>query len=129
MADGKMGKERVASWNPTAARRKPFSGKFRNREFQRQVLDLGGGVRSEAWRTAMEAPVEPRGKIVLHEGVRAREVDGAFVLGEFRPDEGEPIPITVKLVREGTSGPQRGAANSAVNRRRPDRTRLLENGP
>jgi|GEM_PF-2469381 len=37
------------------------------------------------------------GKIVFHPGTAAPETDGSYVIGEFQPDGGEPLPIAVRL--------------------------------
>lgn len=37
------------------------------------------------------------GKIVFNAGTPAPEADGSYVIGEFRPDDGEPLPIAVRL--------------------------------
>ncbi len=42
-------------------------------------------------------PGSMNGKIVFHPGTPARETDGSYVIGEFRPDGGEPLPIAVRL--------------------------------
>ncbi len=39
------------------------------------------------------------GKVVFHPGTPAPDKDGAHVIGEFRPESGEPIPIAVRLER------------------------------
>ncbi len=37
------------------------------------------------------------GKIVFRRGTLVAEGDGSYVIGEFRPDDAEPLPIAVKL--------------------------------
>jgi hypothetical protein len=37
------------------------------------------------------------GKIVFHPGTPVPEADGSYVIGEFRPDKGDPLPIAVRL--------------------------------
>jgi len=37
------------------------------------------------------------GKVVFYPGTPTRETDGSYVIGEFRPDNGEPLPIAVRL--------------------------------
>jgi multidrug resistance efflux pump len=39
------------------------------------------------------------GKIVFHPGTPAPEADGSYVIGEFKPDNGVPLPIAVRLVK------------------------------
>ena len=39
------------------------------------------------------------GKVVFHPGKSALEADGSYVIGEFRPDKGESLPIAVRLDR------------------------------
>jgi hypothetical protein len=41
------------------------------------------------------------GKIVFHPGTPAPEADGSYVIGEFRPERGGPLPIHVKLESDG----------------------------
>jgi serine/threonine protein kinase len=49
-------------------------------------------------RYRLDGPPGPiLGKIAFHPGARAPEADGSYVIGEFRPDEGEPLPIAVRL--------------------------------
>jgi tRNA A-37 threonylcarbamoyl transferase component Bud32 len=46
----------------------------------------------------LDGPPGPMlGKIVFHSGTAALEPDGSYVIGEFKPDNGEPLPISVKL--------------------------------
>jgi hypothetical protein len=37
------------------------------------------------------------GKIIFHPGTPAPETDGSYVIGEFWPEDGEPLPIAVRL--------------------------------
>jgi len=37
------------------------------------------------------------GKLVFHPGTPPPEADGTYVIGEFRPDSGEALPISVRL--------------------------------
>jgi hypothetical protein len=45
------------------------------------------------------------GKIVFHSGTPAPEADGSYIIGEFLPDEGEPLPIAVKLEKTEPTPP------------------------
>ena len=38
-----------------------------------------------------------KGQIVLRKGKLSAEPDGSYVIGEFQPDSGEPLPISVRL--------------------------------
>jgi hypothetical protein len=40
------------------------------------------------------------GKVVFHPGTPAPEADGSYVIGEFQPETGSPLPIAVSLVRD-----------------------------
>ena len=49
----------------------------------------------------LDGPPGPMlGRIVFHPGTPAPEADGSYVIGEFRPEKGEPLPIAVKLVKD-----------------------------
>ncbi len=49
----------------------------------------------------LDGPLGPMlGKIVFHPGTPAPEADGSYVIGEFRPEKGEPLPIAVRLERD-----------------------------
>ena len=51
----------------------------------------------------LDGPPGPMlGKIVFHSGTPAPEADGSYVIGEFRPDKGEPLPIAVRLERDNS---------------------------
>jgi serine/threonine protein kinase len=45
------------------------------------------------------------GEIVFHRGTKRPEADGSYVIAEFQPTSGQPIPIAVKLVKD-KSAPQ-----------------------
>lgn len=61
----------------------------------------------------LDGPPGPMlGKIAFHPGTPAPEADGSYVIGEFGPDKGEPLPIAVRLENEkqsnaGRSNPAR----------------------
>ena len=49
-------------------------------------------------RYRLDGPPGPMvGKIVFHPGAAAIEPDGSYVIGEFKPDNGNPLPISVQL--------------------------------
>jgi len=53
----------------------------------------------------LDGPPGPmHGKIVFHPGTPAPEADGSYVIGEFQPENGKPLPIAVRLVRNESSG-------------------------
>lgn len=76
---------------------------------------------SENWNYMLDSPPGTMvGKIVFHPGTPAPEADGSYVIGEFQPiasvradgshyvshfpaDDGKPLPIAVRLARDGTS--------------------------
>jgi len=45
------------------------------------------------------------GEIVFHRGTPGRETDGAYVIGEFQPESGHPLPIAVKLAADKPAQP------------------------
>jgi hypothetical protein len=45
------------------------------------------------------------GKIVFNPGTPSPEADGSFIVGAFQPDDGAPLPITVKLVTDTAAQP------------------------
>lgn len=50
------------------------------------------------WTYQLEGPTGTmRGKLVLNPGTPAADSDGAYVIGEFLPENGKPVPIAVKL--------------------------------
>jgi len=52
----------------------------------------------------LDGPAGPMvGKLVFHPGTPAPEADGSYVIGEFRPATGAPLPITVGLEKAGSS--------------------------
>ena len=54
----------------------------------------------------LDGPPGPMlGKIVFHSGTPAPESDGSYVIGEFRPDAGEPLPIAVRLENDKQTKP------------------------
>jgi len=70
-----------------------------------------------------------RGQIVLREGALTAEPDGAYVIGEFRPQGGAPLPIKVALERTGRmpmapGATPSGAANDDDSRRKIAKIRL-----
>ncbi|MBI5818766.1 MAG: protein kinase [Verrucomicrobia bacterium] len=49
----------------------------------------------------LDGPPGPmRGKIVFHPGTPAPDADSSYVIGEFRPETGAPLPIAVRLVKD-----------------------------
>jgi serine/threonine protein kinase len=49
----------------------------------------------------LDGPPGPMlGKIVFHPGTPAPAADGAYVIGEFQPDDGVPLPIAVRLEKD-----------------------------
>ena len=74
------------------------------------TLGWGGFERGARWTIKtrhgiyahyrLDGPPGPMlGKIVFHPGAMAPETDGSYVIGEFRPDNGKPLPISVRLER------------------------------
>ncbi|MCC6884431.1 MAG: hypothetical protein IT576_19890 [Verrucomicrobiales bacterium] len=74
-------------------------------------LASGGFERGARWniktrhgtvaRYRVDGPAGPLlGKIVFKPGTPAAEADGAYVIGEFRPDAGAPLPIAVKIEKD-----------------------------
>ncbi len=52
----------------------------------------------------LDGPPGPMlGKIVFHPGTPKPKPDGSYVIGEFRPDKGGPLPIAVKVERDPPS--------------------------
>ena len=74
-------------------------------KFTYTVKHLSG---QSSYREGDHGPV--KGKIVLRKGKLSAEPDGSYVIGEFQPEGGAPLPIAVRL--EGTSEPP---ASSAPN--------------
>jgi hypothetical protein len=66
---------------------------------------FGGGANSVIrtrrgihWGYRLDGPPGPMlGKVVFHPGTPTPETDGSYVIGEFRPDNAEPLPIAVRL--------------------------------
>jgi tRNA A-37 threonylcarbamoyl transferase component Bud32 len=50
------------------------------------------------WTYQLEGPngIMP-GKVAFHPGTPSADSDGAYVIGEFRPEQGQPVPIAVRL--------------------------------
>ena len=49
----------------------------------------------------LDGPPGPMiGKIVFHPGTPAPEADGSYIIGEFRPETGVPLPIAVRLIKD-----------------------------
>jgi predicted Ser/Thr protein kinase len=72
------------------------------------TLGRGGFERGVRWTIKTRRGIHARyrlegppgkmiGRIVFHSGTPAPESDGSYVIGAFLPDEGEPLPIAVKL--------------------------------
>ncbi|MFA6564959.1 MAG: protein kinase [Verrucomicrobiia bacterium] len=61
------------------------------------VKDSRGKVLFAGWDNKVGSMTKQRGRIVFREGTLAREPDGSYVIGEFRPDSGAPVPVTVRL--------------------------------
>ena len=56
------------------------------------------------WSYRLDGPPGPMlGKIVFHPGTPAPEADGSYVIGEFRPEKGEPLPIAVRLEKDSAN--------------------------
>jgi hypothetical protein len=61
----------------------------------------------------LDGPPEPMvGKLVFHPGTARPDAEGFCVIGEFRPDTGEPLPIAVQLVADKPSQPSPAAPSS-----------------
>lgn len=51
----------------------------------------------------LDGPLGPMlGKIAFSPGMPTPEADGSYVIAEFRPEKGEPLPITVRLENDKT---------------------------
>jgi hypothetical protein len=62
-------------------------------------------------------PGKMLGKIVFHPGTPSPGSDGSYIIGEFLPDEGEPLPIAVKLEKtEPTPSPAPHKSGTAQDR-------------
>ncbi|MGD9747251.1 MAG: protein kinase [Verrucomicrobiales bacterium] len=49
----------------------------------------------------LDGPPGPMlGRIAFHPGTLAPDADGSYVIGEFRPDKGEPLPIAVRVEKD-----------------------------
>jgi hypothetical protein len=55
-----------------------------------------------------------KGQIVLRKGKLSAEPDGSYVIGEFQPDGGTPLPITVKLEVTKLARPLAAAASGTA---------------
>jgi predicted Ser/Thr protein kinase len=50
------------------------------------------------WTYQLDGPAGTMpGKLAFHPGTPPAEPDGAYVIGEFQPENGEPVPIAVRL--------------------------------
>jgi predicted Ser/Thr protein kinase len=73
---------------------------------------LGSGVRwtikprsGTRWSYHLDTPGgDTLGTVVFREGRPAPEADGSYVIAEFRPESGEPLPIAVRLERDKPAG-------------------------
>jgi predicted Ser/Thr protein kinase len=63
------------------------------------------GSRGDEICNTRDRPTKPRGRFVLRDGTPTREADGSYVIGEFRPETGAPLPITVRLEKPEESKP------------------------
>ncbi|MDB6030463.1 MAG: hypothetical protein JWM16_801 [Verrucomicrobiales bacterium] len=67
----------------------------------------------------LDGPPGPMlGQIAFHAGTAAMEPDGSYVIGEFKPDNGKPLPILVKLDKTASAPstpPGKGSAVPAVS--------------
>ncbi len=77
----------------TATIERPMWG----RGFNCTIKDPRGNVLFIASGNSVGPMTEQRGQIVFREGTLSSEPDGAYVIGEFRPDSGLPSPITVRV--------------------------------
>ncbi|MBI5821584.1 MAG: protein kinase [Verrucomicrobia bacterium] len=77
----------------TATIERPMWG----RGFNCTIKDPRGNVLFTAGGNSVGPMTEQQGRIVFCEGTLSSEPDGAYVIGEFRPDSGLPSPITVRV--------------------------------
>jgi serine/threonine protein kinase len=50
------------------------------------------------WTYQLDGPTGPlSGKLAFHPGTPTAGSDGAYVIGEFRPEQGQPVPVAVRL--------------------------------
>ena len=62
----------------------------------------------------LDGPPGPMlGKLVFHPGTARPDAGGSCVIGEFRPDTGEPLPLAVQLVADQAT-PPRAASPSSI---------------
>jgi hypothetical protein len=61
------------------------------------VKDSRGKTLFAGWDNKVGLMTKQRGQLVFREGTPSPEADGSYVIGEFRPDNGTPLPITVRL--------------------------------
>ena len=67
----------------------------------------------------LDGPPGPMlGKLVFHPGTARPDAEGLCVIGEFRPDTGEPLPIAVQFVADQATQPRalRPQAQSQLSR-------------
>ncbi len=69
----------------------------RNRGFACTVKDSAGNVLLTLGNSRIGAMTYESGHIVFLEGEPSPETNGSYVIGEFRPKKGPPIPISVRL--------------------------------
>jgi hypothetical protein len=86
--------------------------------FNAIVKDSLGNVLFTLYNNKVGPMRTARGRIVFREGTLAAEPDGSFILGEFRPETGSPLPITVRLETQSSPAtekaptPQGGAVSN-----------------
>jgi hypothetical protein len=73
------------------------SGISRSREINCLVTGSGGKLLLSTTVTQMGQMKIDQDRIVFREGTVTAEPDGSFVIGEFRPETGAPLPIKVCL--------------------------------
>ena len=66
------------------------------------VKDSRGKVLFSGWDNKVGPMMKQRGRIVFREGTLAPEPDSSYVIGEFRPDSGTPVPIALRLDKQST---------------------------
>ncbi|MFZ2641027.1 MAG: protein kinase [Verrucomicrobiia bacterium] len=83
----------------TATIERPMWG----RGFNCNIKDSRGNVLFTAGGNSVGPMTEQQGRLVFREGTLSSEPDGAYVIGEFRPDSGLPSPITVRVEKPSTT--------------------------